>query len=124
MDKKEQAVFFKHNGSNCAQAVLLAYKDELNLDELALKQIGSGFGVGMGNMEATCGALIAANIILGLKNDGSMLTMKKSKMLQDEFKALSKETICKKLKGIETGVVVTSCDDCIRNAIEALDKLL
>lgn len=124
MDRKEQAVNLKHNGSNCAQAVLLAYKDILDLDEKTLKQLGSGFGIGMGNMEATCGALVAANMILGLKNDGSMATIKKSKVLSERFKELSKDTICKRLKGIDTGVVLTPCDDCIRNAIQSLDELL
>lgn len=124
MDRKEQAVNLKHNGSNCAQAVLLAYKDILDLDEKTLKQLGSGFGIGMGNMEATCGALVAANMILGLKNDGSMATIKKSKVLSEKFKELSKDTICKRLKGIDTGVVLTPCDDCIRNAIQSLDELL
>lgn len=124
MDRKEQAVNLKHNGSNCAQAVLLAYKDILDLDEKTLKQLGSGFGIGMGNMEATCGALVAANMILGLKNDGSMATIKKSKVLSERFKELSKDTICKRLKGIDTGVLLTPCDDCIRNAIQSLDELL
>ena len=124
MDRKEQAVGLKHNGSNCAQAVLLAYKDILDLDEKTLKQLGSGFGIGMGNMEATCGALVAANMIFGLKNDGSMATIKKSKVLSERFKELSKDTICKRLKGIDAGVVLTPCDDCIRNAIQSLDELL
>ena len=124
MDRKENAVALKHNGKNCSQAVLLSYKDILNLSEEDLKKLGSGFGVGMGCMEATCGALVAANMILGMLNDGSMLTMKKSKILLERFKELSKDTICKNLKGIETGVVLTSCDDCVRNAVIALDELI
>ena len=124
MDRKENAVALKHNGNNCSQAVLLSYKDKLNLSEENLKKLGSGFGVGMGCMESTCGALIAANMILGMLNDGSMGTMKKSKILLERFKDLSKDTICKRLKGIETGVVLTPCDDCVRNAVIALDELI
>ena len=124
MDKKELGVKYKHNGCNCSQAVILCYKDILDLDELTLKKLGSGFGVGMGSMEATCGALLGANIVLGLLNDGSLLTMKKSKILLERFKELSKDTICKNLKGIETGIVLTSCDDCVRNAIQSLDEML
>ena len=67
MDRKEQAVTLKHNGYNCAQAVLCAFADETGLSEDLLKQIGAGFGAGMGCMEATCGALIGAQIIMGLK---------------------------------------------------------
>ena len=67
MDKKELAVTLKHNGYNCAQAVLCSFVNETGLSEELLKQIGAGFGVGMGCMEATCGALIGAQIIMGLK---------------------------------------------------------
>ena len=124
MDRKEVAVNLKHNGKNCAQAVLLSYNDKVNLSEEDLKKLGSGFGVGMGCMESTCGALVAANMILGMLNDGSMLTMKKSKVLLERFRELSKDTICKNLKGVETGVMLTSCDDCVRNAVIALDELI
>ena len=124
MDRKEVAVNLKHNGNNCAQAVLLSYNDKINLSEEDLKKLGSGFGVGMGCMESTCGALVAANMILGMLNDGSMLTMKKSKVLLERFRELSKDTICKNLKGVETGVMLTSCDDCVRNAVIALDELI
>ena len=58
-----------------------------------LTNAASGFAVGMGGMEATCGALIGA-------------------------------TICKDLKGKDTGVVLCECDDCIRNAIRAFDEVL
>ncbi len=124
MDRKENGVYLKHNGHNCAQAVILSFKDILNEDELTLKKLGSGFGVGMGNMEATCGALVGANIVLGLLNDGSLLTMRKSRALSERFKELSKALTCKTLKGVDSGVMLTSCDDCIRNAIQALEELL
>ena len=122
MDRKELAVEYKHNGKNCCQAVLLAYKDILNKPEDELLKIGSGFGVGFGCMEATCGALIASNIILGLLNDGSPLLMKKSKKMLHEFQDKCKATICKDLKGRDTGIVLTPCDDCVRCAVELIEK--
>ena len=122
MDRKELAVEYKHNGKNCCQAVLLAYKDILNKPEDELLKIGSGFGVGFGCMEATCGALIASNIILGLLNDGSPLLMKESKKMLHEFQDKCKATICKDLKGRDTGIVLTPCDDCVRCAVELIEK--
>lgn len=50
MTKAELAVEYKHNGHNCAQSVLLAYKEELKKSEAELDAIGSGFGSGMGGM--------------------------------------------------------------------------
>jgi len=122
MNRKELAVEYKHNGRNCCQAVLLAYKDILNKSDEELLKIGSGFGVGFGSMEATCGALIASNIILGLLNDGSPLLMKESKKMLNEFNDKCKATICKDLKGRDTGIVLTPCDDCVRCAVELIEK--
>lgn len=102
---------------NCAQAVINALYDLTDLDLNTLMASTSGFAVGMGTMEATCGALIGANIILGLlvKNR----TVKYSKILLNKFKELSKATICKVIKGVETGTVLTACDMCCYNAVIA-----
>ena len=122
MDRKERAVEYKHNGKNCAQAVLLAFNDKLDISEEELLKLGAGFGVGFGSMEATCGALIAANMILGMKSDGSPLLMRESKKMLYEFNDKCKATICKDLKGRDTGVILTSCDDCVRCAVELIEK--
>lgn len=118
----EVAVKYKHEGKNCAQAVLLALKDKTNLSEDELLKLGSGFGVGFGSMEATCGALIAANMILGLTGDGKPKKMFESRDMLHDFYNLSGATICKDLKGVETGKVLYPCDDCVRNAIRVLLK--
>ncbi len=118
----EVAVKYKHEGKNCAQAVLLALKDKTNLSEDELLKLGSGFGVGFGSMEATCGALIAANMILGLTGDGKPKKMFESRDMLHDFYNLSGATICKDLKGVETGKVLCPCDDCVRNAIRVLLK--
>ena len=124
MDKKEYAVELKHKGNNCCQAVLLAFSDELDIPQDTLKKLGAAFGVGMGCMEATCGALIGANIILGILSDGKPSLMMKSKIMLQEFKKRSKATICKDLKGIETDIVLCPCDDCVRNATKALEETI
>ena len=121
-DIAETAVRYKHDGKNCAQAVLLALKDKTNFTEEDLLKLGSGFGVGFGSMEGTCGALIAANMILGLTGDGKPKKMFESKEMLNDFKELSGATICKDLKGVETGKVLCPCDDCVRNAIRVLLK--
>lgn len=116
----EKAVEYKHNGCNCAQAVVKAMSEyvDVNIDDVV--KMTSGFGVGMGCMEATCGSLIGANMIAGLLKDGKG-TMPKSRELLLTFKDMcGGATICKDLKGIETGVVLCPCDDCVRNAVKSL----
>ncbi|MBE5902849.1 MAG: C_GCAxxG_C_C family protein [Pseudobutyrivibrio sp.] len=120
MERKELAVELKHNGCNCCQAVLLAFKDELGYSEEELKKMGASFGVGMGCMEATCGALIGAQMILGMKKYEGKPILRDAATLAKDFAETCGGTICKDLKGVETGVVKCECDDCVRNAVEVL----
>lgn len=108
---------------NCAQAVLIALKEDTNLSDEVLKNIGAGFCAGMGNMEATCGALIAANIALGIKTNGDF-TVRLSKQLIEEFNANCGATKCKELKQMTDGKPLCPCDICVRNAVLAYGKVL
>ena len=123
-EKKELAASLKTSGKcNCCQAVLMALKDELNLSDKELMSLGAGFCAGMGNMSATCGALIGAGMALGLKTEGEQ-TLKLSRIANEEFQRLSNALVCKDLKTIKDGKPVCACDDCVRNAISAYYKAL
>ena len=70
-ERAEKAVELKTSGKyNCAQSVTVALADQTKLSEEELRQISAGFCAGMGNLEATCGALIGAGMIAGLKTEG------------------------------------------------------
>ena len=114
-DRAEKAVAYKHKDCNCAQAVLLAFADELERPEEELRALGSGFGMGMGCTEATCGALC---------NKSGKPTAAIMRELLHEFQEKAGATICKDLKGIETGRMLCSCDDCVRYAVRAAEKHL
>lgn len=124
MDRAEKAVEYKHNKNNCCQAVLKAFADKLPFDEKTLGALGSGFGNGMGCTEATCGALCGAVIAAGILNDSGKPTTAQSKTMLRNFKEASGAVSCADLKGIKTGIVLCSCDDCVRNAVYALEKAL
>lgn len=116
IERAELARSLKASGKcNCAQAVVSALYDLTDLELKQLLDLTSGFAVGMGNMEATCGALIGANIVLSniIKNG----TIRYSKILHDKFKEKTKGTICKIIKGKDTGVILTECDMCCYNAV-------
>ena len=117
MNRCEYAVELKHKGYNCAQAVLCAFADELDLSEEELKKFGASFGVGMGCMEATCGALIAAGMILGLKKHEGKPILRDATDIHRQFSDLCGASLCKDLKGRDTGVVICECDDCVRNTV-------
>ena len=118
MDRGERAVELKHGGCNCCQAVLLAFSDEVNVDAETLRRIGACFGVGMGNMKGTCGALVAAEMLTGLMDRTHRPLIGKARVLSDAFSAKCGATICEDLKGVKTGRVLCPCDDCVRNAVE------
>ena len=84
-ERAEMAVQRKNSGKyNCAQAVTTALADQTGLQEEQMKQISAGFCAGMGNMQATCGALIGAGMIAGLKTEGKG-TLKVTRQIQEAF---------------------------------------
>jgi len=106
---------------NCCQAVLMAYADRLGKSEDELMRLGSGFGSGMGTMEGTCGALVGAIMVSSLVAAPGA-AMPNSRAIMSRFKELSGATVCRDLKGIGTGKVLCSCEDCVRNAIRAVGE--
>ena len=102
-ERAAQAAAWKAAGQcNCAQAVLKAFEDKLPVDADTLMKLGAGYAAGMGCMESTCGALIGAVMVAGIVTDGKG-TPRISKELLQNFQEKCGATICKDLKGIETG---------------------
>ena len=73
-------------------------------------------------MEATCGALIAAGVLLGLKKYSGTFILLDAATINRRFNELCGATICKVLKGRDTGVVLCECDDCVRNAVQIVEE--
>ena len=123
--RKNIAAEKKRCGShNCAQAILHTYADIAGIDEELAMNIANSFGAGMGNMEGTCGALIAAEMLLGLKKYQGKPMLKQAKAVSELFRLLTGATICKDIKGRDTGKVLSSCDDCVRNAVTICESKL
>ncbi len=122
MDKKENAVVFKHSGYNCCQAVLAAYTDEIGISDETARKLGAGFGAGMGGMEGTCGALCGAELVLGLSEYSGAPVTKKARDIHSAFNNKCGATICKDLKQSIDGKPLCSCDDCVRNAVAIIEE--
>lgn len=123
MDRADRAVQLKHGGCNCCQAVLCAFAEETGMTADELMRIGAAFGGGMGCLEGTCGALLGAQILLGIKKYGGRPVGRDAANVLRQFKALCGATVCKDLKGVDTGVVLCPCDDCVRNAVKIAEGL-
>ena len=123
-ERAERAVELKNSGMyNCAQSVTAALADETNLTEEQLKQISAGFCAGMGNLEATCGALIGAGMIAGLKTEGKG-TLGVTRKIQEEFGRRCGALKCKDLKTVTDGKPLCPCEDCVRNTVMIYGEVL
>ena len=110
--------------NNCCQAVLLAFEDLLPYDRESLLMLGSTFGSGNGGMMGTCGALVGAEMVLGVLSKQTRGMNPTSRKLFQAFEEKCGASRCIDLKGVVTGHMLCSCEDCVKNAIEAVDELL
>ncbi len=116
-ERADKAVALKMSGQyNCSQAVTIALADQTSLSEEQLSQISAGFCAGMGNLEATCGALIGAGMIAGLKTEGKG-TLRYTRQIQEAFRDRCGAIKCKDLKTVTDGKVLCPCEDCVSNAV-------
>ncbi len=144
MTKKDAAINNFKNGFNCAQSVLMAYKDETNIIENDLLKISCGFGGGMGRLQNICGAASGAFMVIGLKygkykiddNDAREKTYALVREFDSEFKNKFKTDNCLELLGCnlmteegnkyfhDNNLRDKVCVKCIEESINILDKLL
>ena len=80
-------------GYACSQAVVLAYKDLIKLDEKTILKIASPFGGGMGRLREVCGAFSGALIVLGYLKGNPTLDLKKKEKLYLDIQKMSEEFI-------------------------------
>ncbi|MDL2238068.1 C-GCAxxG-C-C family protein, partial [Christensenellaceae bacterium OttesenSCG-928-K19] len=64
-DRSVQAEAYFKEGYNCAQAVALAYADEMGMTHEQIAMLASPFGGGMGRMREVCGAVSGMFLVQG-----------------------------------------------------------
>jgi C_GCAxxG_C_C family probable redox protein len=105
MDKGFLAKENFKSGMNCSQAVVLAFKDELNLDEEVLKKLSIGFGGGVARQRHVCGAVLGMTMVLSyLKSDGEdkLAIYSLIQKACTEFKEQADSIICSELLDAQT----------------------
>ena len=104
MDHTYTAADLFLGGSNCAQAVLLAFSDLTGLDADFAARLSCSFGGGMGRQREVCGAvsgmLMAAGLLYGYADPGPQDAAKKAHYLlvQDlcqQFRQEAGSIICR-----------------------------
>lgn len=118
MGRGKKAVERHGQGYNCCQSVLLACADLAGIPEKELACLGAGFLGGMATGQGTCGALVAAQMIMGLKEFQGKQIPGKAKELCEAFEKHCGAVVCGDIKGKITGKALCPCDECIRFAAE------
>ena len=111
--RTDEAVMRHSRGYNCAQAVACTYADLVGCEEVLLFKAAEGFGLGMGCMEGTCGAVSGACLLAGMKNSAGDMersaskgaTGKLSRAISQEFLRKNGSLRCRDLKGDRKSVV-------------------
>jgi len=123
-ERADKAVELKLSGGyNCSQAVTAVLADQTDLTDDQLKHLTAGFCVGMGNMEATCGALLGAGMIAGLKTEGKG-TLGIARKIQETFHDRCGAIKCKDLKTMTDGKPLCPCEECVRNAVMIYGEIM
>ena len=92
-------------GYNCAQAVAIAFSEEMGMSETELAKLASSFGGGMGKMREVCGAVSGALLVYGAlrgnsdPEDGEAKKAHYAKVQEfaARFKAEHETIICREL---------------------------
>ncbi len=112
MDHGAKAEALFKEGYNCAQAVLVAYAEELGLPVETAMKLSSSFGGGMGRMREVCGAcsgmFMAAGLLYGYDNPETgapkMELYERVRELADRFRKENGSIICRELlEGAQVG---------------------
>ncbi len=131
MSIKEHANFyFQKKKYNCCQAVICAYCDEYGIDDTTIFKMTEGYGLGMGGLKDTCGAVTGMFMAIGLHNSaGEKENPRKTKMdtyadireMAEAFRVECGSIYCRDLK---TGESFIPCNRCVEYAAECVEKYI
>ena len=122
---ENKALDYYRNGFNCAQSVLKACNEELNLTENENELLKASMGLGTGMFVGeTCGAVTGAIMALSLKlgsseaadRENMRKVFKQIKIFETNFKEKNCSMNCKELKTIHN----IDCQKVIKDSAEQL----
>lgn len=140
--RQEKAMLIFKEGYNCAQSVLCAFTDDVDLTEEQLSRVSSAFGGGFARSRGMCGAVSAMGMVIGLiayndsDNDSKKniyeLTSKLTNKFIDSFSTTNCGELLKNIPIYNEGTTpdertaeyykVRPCSMFVLKAVEILEK--
>lgn len=117
---------------NCCQAVVCAYCEELGTKEEDVFRMTEGFGLGMGGLKDTCGAVTGMFLTIGLKNSAGDRndpyatkkdTYEKILKAAEVFRQRMGSIYCRDLKTEEGPQPLPCCKKCVEEAAAIIDEM-
>ena len=116
MEKEKIAELFM-KGIDCSQVVVGAFAEKLGITQEEAYKMAAGFGGGMGIGE-TCGAVVGAMIVLGLKFGQYGVCSCKGLLKHDIADPEGMQKI------LEEGLLFDFCPKIVRDTIEILNEVV
>lgn len=108
-ERVERARNYFTSGYNCAQAVVMAFDDVMDMSPETLTRLAAPFGGGMGRMREVCGTVSGMAMVAGAISPSSNpqnLEERKAnyalvQQFADSFRAENGDIVCRRLLGLE-----------------------
>lgn len=123
---------FNDKGYNCCQAVVCTYCEKFGVKEEDVFRLTEGFGLGMGGLMDTCGAVTGMFLVIGLANSAGdmeqprltkMDTYAKIREAAKLFKEKRGSVYCRELKTENGQQPLLCCAKCVETAAELIDEM-
>lgn len=108
-ERVERAQAYFKAGYNCAQAVVMAFDDVMQMSPDELARLAAPFGGGMGRMREVCGTVSGMTFLAGAikpSTNPSNLEERKDnyalvQLFADKFREENGDIVCRRLLGLE-----------------------
>lgn len=91
-DRVEKARRLHRSGCNCCQSVVLAFADQLPIDEESASKVSAPFGRGLSGLHEVCGCVSGMAIVAGLTGHTADV-----KSLAEQFRQENGDVNCGRL---------------------------
>lgn len=131
-NKHTAAARFTEKGYNCCQAVACTYCEKFGVKEEDMFRMTEGFGLGMGGLMDTCGAVTGMFLTISLANSAGdmskplltkMDTYAKFREVAKLFKERKGSIYCRDLKTENGKQPLPCCTRCVETAAELIDEM-